>query len=263
VELESALREAVAKDRLELHYQPQVEIATGRVVGGEALLRWRHAERGWVSPGVFIPVAEESDLIVAVGNWALNQAGAQIARWRRATSDPLRIAVNVSARQFRDPGFVEAVAQVARRAPKAGSSLELELTESVVIEDPGRVSAILDELRALGVGIAVDDFGTGFSSLSYLSTLPIDCLKVDRSFVSRVERGGRDVAIIQAIISLAHALDLRVLAEGVETRDQLEILRDLGCDEAQGFLFSPAVDPDAFLRQMRAGFAGTLEKGGD
>jgi len=262
MELESALRDALAQDALQLHYQPQVEIATGQVIGAEALIRWRHAERGWISPAVFIPLAEESDLIVSVGTWALRRASEQIGRWRRAMRAPLRIAVNVSARQFRDPGFVDAVAQAGRVAPGVLASLELELTESVVIEDAEHVSGILDDLRALGIGIAVDDFGTGFSSLSYLSRLPVDCLKIDRSFVAKIGREARGDAIVEAIVSLAHALDMRVIAEGVERAEELAFLRGLGCDEAQGFYYSPAVDAGAFLNLLEAGFPATAAKGG-
>lgn len=262
MELEAALRAAIDRGELHLHYQPQIDIASGRVAGAEALMRWNHPQRGWIPPGRFIPVAEESDLIVLLGEWALLQAGNQVARWRRAGLGPVRVAVNVSARQFRDPGFVQAVAKAARAIEGDPACLEIELTEGVVIEDPQRASAILHEVRALGVAVAVDDFGTGYSSLSYLSGLPIDCLKIDRSFVRKIAQGGRDIAILQAIVSLAHALDLRVLAEGVETRQELEFLRSLGCNEAQGFHFAPAVAADAFLDICKTGFPPDSDQGG-
>ena len=253
LELETALRAAIEHGQLELHFQPQVEIATGRVVGAEALARWRHAQRGWIPPARFIPLAEESDLIEPLGRWALAQCGRRLAQWRRGGREPFRLAVNVSARQLRDPGFVEALARAVRDNGVDAAGLELELTEGVLIEERERVSAVLEDLRRLGVGIAVDDFGTGYSSLSYLSSLPIDCLKIDGSFVRKVASGGRDLAIVQAIISMARALGLRVVAEGVETRAQLELLRRHGCDAAQGFAFSPAVAAEEFSALRGAG----------
>ena len=263
IEIESGLRTAIAHGGLQLHYQPQVDIASGRMVGAEALMRWQHAQLGWVSPARFIPVAEESDLIVSLGSWALTQACRQLARWRRAGLAALRVAVNVSARQFRDPGFVATVAHAVRESEVEPACLELELTESVLIDDHASASAILQELRALGVAIAVDDFGTGYSSLGYLSGLPVDCLKIDRGFVTKIARGGSDVAIIQAIISLAHALGFRVLAEGVETQAELAFLSQHGCGEAQGFLFSPAVDAEALASALRSGTVQARVRGGD
>jgi diguanylate cyclase (GGDEF)-like protein/PAS domain S-box-containing protein len=253
LELETALRAAIEHGRLELHFQPQVEIATGRIIGAEALARWRHAQRGWIPPALFIPVAEESDLIEPLGRWALAQCGRRLAQWQRGGREPFRLAVNVSARQLRDPGFVEAVARAVRDNGVDPAGLELELTEGVLVEERGRVAAVLEDLRRLGVGIAIDDFGTGYSSLSYLSSLPIDCLKIDGSFVRKVASGGRDLAIVQAIISMARALGLRVVAEGVETRAQLELLRRHGCDAAQGFAFSPAIAAEEFSALRGAG----------
>lgn len=237
LELENALRVAMAQQQLELHYQPQIHIQSGNVLGVEALMRWRHPQRGPVSPAVFIPIAEQSNLIQELGIWALMEGCRQLADWHRR-GHRVRLAVNVSARQFRSKGFVEAVGRALQVCQLDPSFLELELTESVLIEDRERAIAILTELKKLGVQIAVDDFGTGYSSLSYLSGLPVDCLKIDRSFVAQTTKGGRDAAIAQAIISLAHALGLRVLAEGVETAEQLEFLRRHGCDECQGYLFA-------------------------
>ena len=245
IEIENALRTAVARRELELHYQPQVDIASGRIRGVEALMRWRHAERGWIPPGQFIPVAEESHLIQPLGDWALAEGCRQLAAWDRAGHNDLQVGINVSAVQFRSAGFVEAVTRALRAQEIDPSRLELELTESELIDDREVAISVLGSLKKLGVRISVDDFGTGYSSLNYLSRLPVDCLKIDRSFVVRVEQGGRDAAIVQAIISLAHSLGLRVLAEGVETKEQLRFLRSHGCDEAQGHLFARPCATDA------------------
>jgi diguanylate cyclase (GGDEF)-like protein/PAS domain S-box-containing protein len=248
IELGNDLRRAIDRGEIELHYQPQVEIADGRIFGLEALMRWRHPARGWVPPGKFIALAEQSDLINVLGEWALSEACRQLAAWDRQSAGGQRVAVNVSARQFRSEGFVEAVAAALRRHSVAPQRLELELTESLLIDDREAAIATLDRLKALGVQIAVDDFGTGYSSLSYLSGLPVDCLKIDRSFVVQTTKGGRDATIAQAIISLGHGLGLRVLAEGVETVEQLEFMRAHGCDECQGYLFARP-QPAAALAQ--------------
>jgi EAL domain-containing protein (putative c-di-GMP-specific phosphodiesterase class I) len=247
------LRLALEKNQLEMHYQPQVVLANGHIVGVEALMRWNHAQRGWIPPGQFVPVAEDSDLIHPLGEFALAESCRQIRAWGDAALAELRLAVNVSARQFRSPGFVKAVERALRAASLEPRSLELELTEGVLVESRDRTVAVLNSLKELGVQIAVDDFGTGYSSLSYLSRLPIDCLKIDRSFVSRAHQHGHDAAITQAVISLAHSLGLRVIAEGVEIVEQLEFLRMHGCDQAQGYLFSPAVHPEAVAQLLAAG----------
>src|SRR5713226_5871220 len=253
VELENELRLALGKGELEIHYQPQVVLANGRIVGVEALMRWNHRGRGWISPGQFIPIAEDSDLIHPLGEFALTEGCRRIRAWSDAGFASLRLAVNVSAQQFRSPGFVEAVGRALRASELEPALLELELTESVLVENREEAADILKRLKALGVQIAVDDFGTGYSSLSYLSRLPIDCLKIDRSFVSRVQERGRDAAIAQAVITLAHSLGLRVVAEGVETDDQREFLRSHACDLGQGYLFSRPVQPDAIARLVAAG----------
>jgi len=256
VELENELRLALGKNELEIHYQPQVVLANGRIVGVEALMRWNHRGRGWISPGQFIPIAEDSELIHPLGEFALAEGCRRIRAWNDAGFASLRLAVNVSAQQFRSAGFVEAVGRALRAAELEPACLELELTESVLVENREEAADILKRLKALGVQIAVDDFGTGYSSLSYLSRLPIDCLKIDRSFVSRVHEKGHDAAITQAVISLAHSLAVRVIAEGIETAEQLEFLRTHRCDQGQGYLFSPAVDPEAMAKLLAA---GTLE----
>ena len=237
IEIEADLRTAIEARQLELHYQPQVSIGDGRIVGVEALMRWKHALRGHVSPGVFVPIAEDCGLIQALGMWGFREACRQLGEWSRA-GQRLRMAVNVSAQQFRSDGFAEAVGEVLRASATDPALVELELTESALIEDREKAISILQRLKNLGMQIAVDDFGTGYSSLSYLSGLPVDCLKIDRSFVAQTTAGGRDAAIAQAIISLGHALGLRVLAEGVESAGQLQFLRQHQCDECQGYFIS-------------------------
>jgi diguanylate cyclase (GGDEF)-like protein len=259
LELEGALRDAIGRGEMEMHYQPQVEVGSGRVAGVEALMRWRHARLGAVPPGRFIPIAEESDLIEKLGEWALQESCRTLAAWTRAGHDAVRLAVNVSARQFRSPGFLELVARSVREHQLAPGRLELELTESVLIEDRDEAVSILQKLKRLGVLIAVDDFGTGYSSLSYLSGLPVDCLKIDRSFVTNAAGGGRDAAIAQAIISLAHSLGLRVLAEGVETVEQQSFLHAHGCDEAQGYLFARPARADEAAALLRTGVLAPLK----
>jgi EAL domain-containing protein (putative c-di-GMP-specific phosphodiesterase class I) len=253
VELENELRLALEKNQLEIHYQPQVVLADGRIVGVEALMRWNHPQRGWIPPGQFIPIAEDSDLIHPLGEFALAESCRQIRVWGEAGLAELRLAVNVSAHQFRSPGFAQAVEGALRASKLEPRNLELELTEGVLVESRNRTVAVLNALKELGVQIAVDDFGTGYSSLSYLSRLPIDCLKIDRSFVSKAHEHGHDAAITQAVISLAHSLGVRVIAEGVETVEQLEFLRMHRCDQAQGYLFSPAVHPEPMAQFLAVG----------
>jgi diguanylate cyclase (GGDEF)-like protein/PAS domain S-box-containing protein len=252
IELENALRSAIPQRQLELHYQPQIDLASGAVVGLEALMRWKHPTRGFVSPALFIPIAEESELIQELGHWALMEAVQRTAQWHGAGAW-VRVAVNVSARQFRREGFAQAVAAALKLHGLKADSLELELTESALIDDRERALRVLEELKTLGVQIAVDDFGTGYSSLSYLSGLPVDCLKIDRAFVMRLDKGGRDAALAQAVVSMGHALGMRVLAEGVETAEQLRFLRSHDCDEGQGYLFAKPATPDALADLLRKG----------
>jgi diguanylate cyclase (GGDEF)-like protein/PAS domain S-box-containing protein len=260
VELENELRLALEKNGLEMHYQPQVDLSNGRIIGVEALIRWQHRERGWIPPVQFVPVAEDCDLIHPLGEFALVQACRQIGIWDKAKLAGLRLAVNVSAQQFRSPDFVEVVTRAFRATNLEPHRLELELTESVLVDNREEAVLILKRLKALGVQIAVDDFGTGYSSLSYLSQLPIDCLKIDRSFVNRVHEGGHDAAIAQAVISLGHSLGMRVIAEGIETTEQLGFLREQGCDEGQGYLFSRPVHPDAMAQLVATGPRGATSE---
>jgi EAL domain-containing protein (putative c-di-GMP-specific phosphodiesterase class I) len=248
--LEAGLRGAIERGELFLHFQPQLDLASRRIVGLEALVRWRHPEMGLIPPLKFIPVAEDTGQIEAIGAWVLEESLRQVALWRAAGHADLRVAVNLSAHQLRGDAFPAQVAQALRRHGLTGSALELEVTESVAMRDPARTAALLRQLREFGVALAIDDFGTGYSSLAYLKQLPLSCLKLDRSFVMDIETDANDAAICTATIQMAHSLGLGVVAEGVETATQLEFLRRLGCDTVQGyFIARPLSAPDcaAFL----------------
>ena len=248
--LENALRRAVENDELVLHYQPQVDAVTGNVVALEALTRWRRPEHGLVSPAEFIPLAEETGLIIPIGEWVLRRACAQARAWQDEGFEPLPVAVNLSVRQFRRKDLPELVARVLDETGLPPWCLRLELTESCVMEDAGFAIVVLRELKAKGVGVSVDDFGTGYSSLSYLRRLPVDELKIDRSFVHAATDDEDDAAIVAAIIQLARTLRLQVVAEGVETEAQLELLRSLGCGRAQGYLFSRPLPAEEVRSQL-------------
>jgi diguanylate cyclase (GGDEF)-like protein len=243
--LDHAMRLALAQGRFRLHYQPQVDLRSGAIVGAEALLRWRDPERGEVGPAHFIPVAEESGFIVEIGEWVLRRAVAQAAAWA-ASGSAITVSVNVSALQFRQPGFVDGVAAVLREAGLAPQALELELTESILIQDAQDAMLRLQALAQLGVKLAIDDFGTGYSSLAYLKRFPIGRLKIDRSFIGGLPHEQSDVAIVQAIIQMGRALRLQIVAEGVETEAQRGFLEAAGCEVFQGFHFAPALDAVAF-----------------
>jgi EAL domain-containing protein (putative c-di-GMP-specific phosphodiesterase class I) len=242
--LESQLRGALERDELVLHYQPVVNVQSGAIVAMEALVRWEHAEAGLLPPGKFIGIAEETGLIVPIGEWVLHTACNQQRKWAERGLTPVRIAVNLSPRQFVHRELAQDVMRVLSMTHCDGSTLVLEITESTVMHNPGRAVALLNELKEMGIRLAIDDFGTGYSSLAYLKRFPIDCLKIDRSFVSDIPRDAGNAAITQAIVAMAHSLGLKVIAEGVETHDQLAFLREHGCDEVQGFYFSSAV-PEA------------------
>lgn len=251
LDLEANLRRSVERDQLVLFYQPLIDISKRQLVGMEALLRWMHHDLGMVSPGEFIPVAEETGLIVPIGRWVLRTASRQLHHWHDEGFEWLRMAVNVANRQLREPGFVTDVQEILEETGLDPSRLELEVTESSVMKNDSETLEALQELRKLGVRLAVDDFGTGHSVLTYLRDFPLNTLKIDRSFINGVATDGKDAAITSAVIAMAHRLDLRVVAEGVETEDQLSFLTRHDCDECQGFLFSRPV-PAAEIAEILA-----------
>ena len=245
-EIEQYLRQALAHEELSVHYQPRIDANTLAVVGLEALLRWQHPVLGSVSPARFIPVAEETGLIHPIGQWVIQQACEQIARWGDEGLPPLVVSVNLSAAQLTDEGLVSHLQTCLRANRVDPGRLELELTESQLMEHAAVSGRLLTNLKALGVQLSIDDFGTGYSSLAYLKKFPISKLKIDQSFVRGLPGDDSDVAIVAAMIGLARAMGLSVIAEGVETEDQRAALLRLGCDEYQGFLFSPGVSAAKF-----------------
>jgi predicted signal transduction protein with EAL and GGDEF domain len=246
--LESGLRRALESDGLELHYQPQIDVRSGKIVGAEALLRWKHAERGYISPTTFIPIAEDSGLILPIGEWVVEQACRQAMEWRRAGLPPLPIAVNVSGVQVRRQELSELVRAALAATGLEPQYLRIEITETAIVSVRERAIELLNQLRDLGVSLALDDFGTGYSSLSYLKSFPIDMLKIDRSFVAEMLTDHTTASIIEAIVSMTRILGLKVLAEGVEDQAQFAFLKQLGCDAVQGYYVSAAIPPAEFAR---------------
>jgi diguanylate cyclase (GGDEF)-like protein len=249
--LEAGLQRAVRNDEFVLHYQPRVAAATRRVVGVEALLRWKHPERGLVPPGEFIPLLEESGLIVPVGARVIESACRQNKAWQDAGLPPMRVSVNISSRQFRTGSLEETVREALRASGLAPEWLEIELTESLLVENSEHAVAVMERLKAIGVAISIDDFGTGYSSLGYLKRFPIDSLKIDRSFVKDMRTSATDAAIVDAISALAHSLGLGLVAEGVEETGQAEFLRARYCTELQGYLFGRPVPPEEMADAVR------------
>lgn len=254
---EMDLRHAVERNEFQLYYQPLISLATGRITELEALLRWHHPERGIVPPLDFIPLAEETGLIVPIGSWVLKEACRQMREWQRefphtVGTDPLALSVNLSVKQFAQRGFVEHVAETIRTSGLDPRSLKLEITESFVIDDPLGTRGMLEELRRLGVKIYLDDFGTGYSSLAYLHTLPLDAIKIDRSFVTGMDVGPTQLQLVQTVRALAHNIGVAAVAEGVETEGQLRTLRALGCESAQGYLFSKPVPAAEIVQLLRS-----------
>jgi diguanylate cyclase (GGDEF)-like protein len=248
--LETNLRRAIQNKEFLVHYQPRVAVDSLEITGVEALVRWQHPQLGLVAPGEFIPLAEDTGLIVPIGEWVLRTACMQGRRWRDEGFAPIQIAVNICGRQFHDQDLSQTVIRILEETGLPASNLELELTESSIIQDAEFASGVLTRLKSMGIKISIDDFGTGFSSLSSLKKLPIDALKIDRTFVRDATSDTDDAALVMAIITLAHNLRLKVIAEGVETEDQLRFLQLLRCDEIQGFLFSKPLPADEFTSKL-------------
>jgi EAL domain-containing protein (putative c-di-GMP-specific phosphodiesterase class I) len=250
MQLENSLRRALANDEFYLVYQPQIDMATGLPVGVEALIRWRDPEHGLIPPARFIPLLEETGLILEVGRWVFQQAAAQFTRWTAEGLSPPPIAVNVSSLELGQSDFLSRIAAMTERYPLINGGVDLEITESVLMDDMHSNIDKLRQVREQGLRVAIDDFGTGYSSLGYLSRLPIDALKVDRSFVWRMGENPQDMTIVMTIISLAHALDLKVIAEGPETFHQAHLLRLLKCDQIQGYLVSRPGPPEEIVKML-------------
>lgn len=251
VGLQNDLYYALARGEFELHYQPKVDAATGKVHSAEALIRWLHPERGLVGPNHFIGLAEESGLMESIGEWVIREACHQSKAWQSEGLPPMRIAVNVAASQFRQGNLLDVIRRALNDAGLDPCYLEIELTESAVMTDPEESAGILEDLSRMGVLVSVDDFGTGYSSMSYLRRFPIDKLKIDRGFVAELMTRADDASIVRAIISLAHSLRLKVVAEGVETLEQLDFLKSMGCDQYQGYHFSPPLPAAEFSELVR------------
>lgn len=252
LKLQHEMYRAIQRSEFVLHYQPQYELVSGRMVGVEALVRWKHPVRGLLSPGTFIPLAEESGMIVQIGDWVLEEACRQNKEWQDAGFPPMPVSVNLSIRQFLQHDLASRIAEVLEKSGLEPKYLDLEITESMTI-DVGHVSRCLLAITDLGVGISVDDFGTGYSSFHYLKNFPIDRLKIDRSFVRDIQQDPSDAEIVAAIIAMAHNLNIQVIAEGVETEEQMEFLRKHQCDEMQGFFWSPPVSSESIEQMLKAG----------
>jgi diguanylate cyclase (GGDEF)-like protein len=251
--LESSLRQALDREEFRVYYQPRVEISSGKLLSFEALVRWQHPELGLVSPGQFIPLAEETGLIVPMGEWVLRTACAQNRAWQDEGLDPVRVSVNLSSLQFQQANLFDTVVRALSETKLDAEWLELELTESLLMENAEAVVATLKRFRDTGIHLSIDDFGTGYSSLSYLKRFPIDALKIDQSFIREVTTNADDAALATSIILMGRSLKLRVVAEGVETESQLSFLRIMQCDEAQGYLYSPPVPAAEAVRFLRDG----------
>ena len=252
LEFENDLRKAVIGDKITLFYQPQVSLLDGRIVGAEALSRWHNPRMGNVSPAEFIPAIEEMGLVVPFTDWVIREAGRRLLEWYDQGIEAIRIAVNISSKHFVEQEIPDKIIKMLKAHNLPSSCLEVELTESVMAAQGSQTLDILNRLKEIGLTISVDDFGTGYSSLSYLKTFPVDVVKIDRFFIKDILTGKKDESIVKAMISMAHSMDMKVVAEGIETREQLALLHRMGCDYGQGFLFSPAVPRDEFSGMLKA-----------
>lgn len=257
--LENSFPGALAKGEFELYYQPKLNIFTGKIIGLEALVRWNHPTMGLVSPGIFIPLAEETGFISNLGSWVLENACDQIVRWHQQGLGPLSVAVNLSARQFYNPTLLDELSQVLKTSRVDPNCLELEITETTAVENIELTKSLLTQMQDLGIHIAMDDFGTGYSSLNYLKQLPLNTLKIDRSFIKDLKADTKDLEIVRAVIALAHGLKLKIVAEGVDKAEQLEILKDLNCEIVQGFYFSRPIPVDKMTTMLEENQSGNLE----
>jgi EAL domain-containing protein (putative c-di-GMP-specific phosphodiesterase class I) len=251
--IEEGLRRGLERGEFTLHYQPKIDLRSGGIVGAEALIRWQHPTNGLVSPAEFIPIAEASGLILPIGNWVMHEACTQLAAWKRAGLPDTKIAVNVSALEFRAEKFLDNVFSILSETGLDPHALEIELTESVLMQHVDDVAPVLKRLRHNGIRVSIDDFGTGYSSLSYLHRFPVDGLKIDQSFVRQIRPSGEVSHIVSAVLGMARNLNLRVVAEGVENPEELAFLRMHDCDEAQGYYFSPPVPAAAFAVLLAEG----------
>jgi EAL domain-containing protein (putative c-di-GMP-specific phosphodiesterase class I) len=252
LQIESDLHQALSQQQFVLHYQPQIDLNSGRIFGLEALLRWQHPQKGWIPPSQFIPLAEELGLIVPIGEWVLRTACAQNIYFQQVSPQPVTMSVNLSARQFRQNNLLRQIINNLQTTNMDNCLLELELTESVIMSNPEEIAQKLKQLQNIGVHISIDDFGTGYSSLSYLTRFPVNRIKIDRSFIASFLNDNVSRAIVQAIISLGHGLHMRVVAEGVETEEQLTLLQRLNCSEVQGYYFSQALPASDMLELLSA-----------
>lgn len=250
--LENGLRRALERNEFVLHYQPKINLESQRIIGAEALLRWQHPELGLLNPAEFIPMAEETGLIIGIGAWVLKQSCHTARRWQNMVNYPVRVGVNLSARQFREEGLQQVIADALAESDLTADCLELEITESMIMQNTERASELLQHFRDLGTHVLIDDFGTGYSSLGYLKQFPIDSLKIDRSFIRDIPQDSDDVAITQAIIAMAKSLKIKVVAEGVENQAQLKLLQELGCEQIQGYIFSEPLTSDDFDQLLRS-----------
>ena len=246
LELQSDLRNAIQRQQMSLHYQPKIDGERGSIIGVEALLRWTHPERGMIAPDIFIPLAERFGIIINLGNWVIEEACRQLAEWR-GMGLQMRVAINLSVHQLRESGLAERITQTLQRHNVQASQLLCEITESVAMEDTQATQRTFEELRDIGVYLSIDDFGTGYSSLNYLRQLPAQLLKIDRSFIRDLETEEDARAVVHAVVHLAHALGLRVVAEGVETAAQRDILLNMHCDELQGYFYAKPMPADRLL----------------